>query len=299
MWTSPNLPHQLRKYFWAVHLVFISLFAYVGARIASVAVEAPIGPPTDTEPLRIVARDAPARIATPLKSAQLAKLLGLPLPEAHTDKPDTWPADEIASKPVKTALQVKLLGTLLAVDSQWSLASILDLGTNRAQTYWIGDKLDGAEILEIERHRAIILNNHRREYIDGEVAAGAARGGEAPRPSVAGSGIRSLSGSEYEVQRGELDRILANFTEVATQARAVPVSKDGQVQGFKLLSIRPDSIYLKLGIQTGDVIQKINGYELNSLEKALELYTRLKDANRIDIEYERKGVKAVRTYNIH
>ncbi len=299
MWVPLNIAQQSRKYFWAVHLVFISLFAYVAAGIANVAVEAVIASLTDMEPLPIVARDAPVRMVTPLCLAQLAKLTGLPVSEADRVKPAAWPADELASQPIQSALRVKLLGTLLAVHPQWSLASILDLGTNRAQTYWIGDKLEGAEILEIERDRAIILNNHRREYIDGAAAATRAKGDEVPRSSVPSTGIRAISENEYEVLRGEIDRTLANFTEVATQARIFPVSKDGQVQGFKLFSIRPDSIYTKVGIQNGDVIRKINGYELNSVEKALELYTKLKDANRIDIEYERGGFKGHRTYNIH
>ncbi len=299
MWVPLNIAQQSRKYFWAVHLVFISLFAYVAAGIANVVIETVVASLREMEPLRIVARDAPVRTVTPLSFVQLAKLTGLPVSEPDRVKSAAWTADELASQPIQSALRVKLLGTLLAVHPQWSLASILDLGTNRAQTYWIGDKLEGAEILEIERDRAIILNNHRREYIDGGAAATRTKGDEVVRPSVPSTGIRAVSENEYEVLRGEIDTTLANFSEVATQARIVPVSKDGQVQGFKLFSIRPDSIYTKVGIQNGDVIRKINGYELNSVEKALELYTKLKDANRIDIEYERAGFKGHRTYNIH
>ena len=44
------------------------------------------------------------------------------------------------------------------------------------------------------------------------------------------------------------------------QARIVPSFKDGVAQGFKLFSIRPDSIYSKIGIQNGDVIKRISFY---------------------------------------
>src|SRR5262249_7855987 len=162
-----------------------------------------------------------------------------------------------------TSLRVKLLGTLLAGRPQWSLASILDTGTNRAQTYMVGDKLEGAEVLEIERERVIIFNNHRREFIDGDAGAGAAVAYNPPprpataadqHPSVLGTGIRALSENEYEVPRTEIDKTLSNLNDVAMQARIVPAFKDGQAQGFKLFSIRPDSIYTKIGIQNGDVI---------------------------------------------
>jgi general secretion pathway protein C len=308
MWTQLNLEQLSRKYFWAVHLVFILLVAYVAARTANLFVEAAITPLPSTESPRAVTRATPVRTVTPLNLERVAKLTGLTVPqEPEVVEPGEQTADDMQSKPVKTSLRVKLLGTLLAVRPQWSLASILDTGTNRAQTYMVGDKLEGADVLEIERERVIILNSHRREYIDGEAGSGAVvaynppppRGTEPPHPSVLGTGIRALSENEYEVPRGEIDKTLSNLNDVAMQARIVPAFKDGQAQGFKLFAIRPDSIYTKIGIQNGDVIQKINGYELNSPEKALEVYTKLKEANRIDIEYERNGVKGHKTYTIH
>jgi len=122
---------------------------------------------------------------------------------------------------------------------------------------------------------------------------------EAAPPSVAlGQGVKQLSDNDYEIPRAEIDRTLSNLNDVAMQARIVPAFKDGQAQGFKLFSIRPDSIYTKIGIQNGDVIKRINGYDLNSPEKALEIYSKLKEAGRIDIEVERNGAAVRKTYNV-
>jgi general secretion pathway protein C len=82
------------------------------------------------------------------------------------------------------------------------------------------------------------------------------------------------------------------------QARIVPAFKDGQSEGFKLFSIRPDSIYTKIGVQNGDVIKQINGYDLNSPEKALEIYSKLKEASRIDIVIDRNGSTMHKSYTI-
>jgi len=307
MWTHLNLEQLSRKHFWAVHFFFIGLVSYVAARTANLFVEAAVAPLPSMESPRTVTRATPVQPVTPLSLDRVAKLTGLPVPqEAEVQEPQT--SDDMFSKPVKTSLRVKLLGTLLASHPQWSLAEILDTGTNHAQTFMVGDKLEGAEILEIERERVIILNSRRREYIDGDATPGVVAynplpprgmGTEPPHPSVLGTGIRALSENEYEVPRGEIDKTLSNLNDVAMQARIVPAFKDGQAQGFKLFAIRPDSIYTKIGIQNGDVIQKINGYELNSPEKALEVYTKLKEANRVDIEFERNGVKGHKTYNIH
>ena len=37
------------------------------------------------------------------------------------------------------------------------------------------------------------------------------------------------------------------------------------------------------------MIRRINGFELNSTEKALELYQKLRDSSRIELELDRRG----------
>ena len=82
---------------------------------------------------------------------------------------------------------------------------------------------------------------------------------------------------------------LTNLNDLAMQARIVPSFKNGQADGFKLFSIRPDSLYSKIGIQNGDVIERINGLDINSPDKALEAYGKLKSANALDLTVERNG----------
>ena len=46
------------------------------------------------------------------------------------------------------------------------------------------------------------------------------------------------------------------------------------------------------------MIRKINGYEMNSPDKALEIYQKLRDANRIEVELERRGETVRKSYSI-
>ena len=55
-------------------------------------------------------------------------------------------------------------------------------------------------------------------------------------------------------------------------------------------------MYAKIGIQNGDVIRRINGYEMNTPDKALEIYQKLRDASRIEIE--RRGDVLRKLYSI-
>jgi general secretion pathway protein C len=302
MWTQFSLQLFFRKYFWTVHLLFILLVAFLAARTVNLFVEAAILPLPTADVPRTSTRPRVTETTPPLNLERIAKLTGLPVPKEIdvVEPPD--PVADLNSAPVKSSLHVKLLGTLYATRPEFSIASILDVGTQHAETYMLGDKIQGAEILEIERERVIIFSSRRREFINGDAGDGAqvtsVSHNPAPNPGVTGSGIKALSENEYEVPRSEIDKTLSNLNDIAMQARIVPAFKDGQAQGFKLFSIRPDSLYTKIGIRNGDVIEKINGYELNSPEKALEIYTKLKEASRIDIEFERNGTKNHKTYTI-
>ena len=296
----------IRKYFWAVNLCFVALAALLAAKTVNLFFEAAIAPapsaPTGRGTTRAAQVDVPATLDLP----KLAQLTNLPLPvpeqEEEAQKPD------MNAEPVRTSLRLKLLGTLVSTLPGWSIGSILDLNNQKSSTVMVGDRVQNAEVLNIERDRVIIANNGRREFIGNEPGDGAP-----PPPPIAttrpvtepaggnqpyGTGIKALDDNNYEVPRNEVDRALANLNDLAMQARIVPAFKDGQAEGFKLFSIRPDSLYSKIGIVNGDVIKRINGFEMNSPEKALEVYTKLKDANRIDIEVDRNGQTLRKTYNV-
>ena len=298
-----------KRHFWLVHLLFIFAVAWLVMRTANAFIESALMPiPTGR------AGQVKQQRATPMASLNLdrvAKALGLPVPkpEPTVMEPVIPKIDENAA-PVRTTLRVKLLGTLVSENMpQWSVASIQDIVTLKTATYMIGDLIQGAEVKEIERERVIVINNNRREFIDGTPGDGqtpvvaapivAKPIDNGPPPSVAlGSGVKQISDNDYEIPRAEIDKTLANLNDVAMQARIVPAFKDGVAQGFKLFSIRPDSIYSKIGIQNGDVIKRINGFDLNSPEKALEIYSKLKESSRIDIEVERNGAAVRKTYNV-
>src|SRR5690606_14990128 len=101
--------------------------------------------------------------------------------------------------------------------------------------------------------------------------------------------VRQVDEKTYEISREDVERQLSNLSALATQARVVPSFKDGKANGFKIFSIRPGSLYQKLGLQNGDVIRKMNGYAIYSPEKALASYSRLRESSRSEAELERRG----------
>lgn len=76
---------------------------------------------------------------------------------------------------------------------------------------------------------------------------------------------------------------------LSTAARIVPSFKDGKAQGFKVFSMRPNSLLAQIGLQNGDVVKTINGRELSSPDQALETYAALRSAKKFELAVERRG----------
>jgi type II secretory pathway component PulC len=100
--------------------------------------------------------------------------------------------------------------------------------------------------------------------------------------------VRKLDDLNYEVPRTTIDLILANPDFYARQARLVP-SVHGSVDGFKLYAIQPGSLWAAIGVMNGDTLHAINGTELTSPDKALELFQKIRDANEIKLDVIRRG----------
>jgi general secretion pathway protein C len=104
--------------------------------------------------------------------------------------------------------------------------------------------------------------------------------------------------NEFNVDRGVVDKILENQAELMRQARIVPEQENGKVVGIRLFGVRQDTLLGTLGMENGDRLEKINGFDMTSPEKALEAYARLRTADHLTISLNRKGQEQNLDYNI-
>jgi general secretion pathway protein C len=101
--------------------------------------------------------------------------------------------------------------------------------------------------------------------------------------------IKKISDTEFQIDRAVVDNILENQAQLMRTARIVPEQKDGKVVGIRLFGIRPETLLGKLGLQNGDRLEAINGFEMASPEKALEAYARLRTADSLAVKVTRRG----------
>jgi general secretion pathway protein C len=302
----------LRKYLWAIDLAAIAVSAFFAARATGVFVES------------IVSRNTPAFTSGQHLSGettapatyygkQVEDILKrnvfcstcppiLPEPAKESGPPEVPP-------PSRTQLPLRLMAIMFSPppnDPRWSMAVVRDTELNNAGPYAIGSKIRDATVVDIQETRIYLDNAGKPEYLDLIDKPQAAAPGPAPPtapstdPFVAEmeKGIRKLSEHSYEVQRGTVDSLLGNMAVLSRAARIVPEVRDGKAAGFRLFSVKSDGPFGKIGLQNGDVIYAINGLEMTSPDKALEIYTKLKSANHLAVALERNGQKITKDYNI-
>ena len=110
--------------------------------------------------------------------------------------------------------------------------------------------------------------------------------------------IRQTGTSTYLVDRREVEHSIENLNQIATQMRAVPFVRDGQTVGFRVLSIHAKSIFDRMGLKNGDVIQRVNGVELDTPTKALALLEDVQTAQEIRVDLLRDDTPSSLTYTV-
>jgi general secretion pathway protein C len=316
-----------KKYAWTANLILLFAAAWLTARTVNTVLGTAIRPRPAIDLASIPAQAPRPPAPTELDVDRLYHLIGSkppPPPEVVDAEPGPKRGPQNcfdrAATPAKSALRAQLVAGVVSEHPRASIASILDLNSRETRVYGVGEAILGAAVLSIERLRddrdatgtgfkvvAIVCNDGRKEYVDFEPGDGSSTSLVAHAPVAAApveadqsaaDGVKKLADNRYEVKRNFIDSTLSNLNNVATQARIVPSFKNGVANGFKLFSIQPGSLYSAIGVENGDVIQRINGYEINSPDKALEVYQKLRESSHITIEIERNGQILRKEYNV-
>ncbi|HEU0032080.1 MAG TPA: hypothetical protein VFQ53_15710 [Kofleriaceae bacterium] len=101
--------------------------------------------------------------------------------------------------------------------------------------------------------------------------------------------IKKIDDFHFELPRASVDKIISDPMSFSKGARVVPAMQNGVPAGIKLYAIRPSSLFAALGFNNGDTIRAVNGFELDSIDKGLEVYTKVRDAHELAIDITRRG----------
>jgi general secretion pathway protein C len=209
-----------------------------------------------------------------------------------------------------TSLPLQLLATNIGPSEKQSYATVINTENQHQGSFAVGDKLPGASgpIKSIKFKYVDFENNNRVERVmlvgTAPVTTVAAVEPEKPHgdgddvTAMVEAGIKKIDDTTYEIDKALIDKVTANPMAFMKGARVVPAMKNGKPEGIKLYAIRPSSPYAKLGLTNGDTLSSVNGFELTSAEKGLEIYQKLREARNLEVEITRRGKPMTIKYTI-
>ncbi|HTG00258.1 MAG TPA: type II secretion system protein N [Nitrospirota bacterium] len=185
-----------------------------------------------------------------------------------------------------------LIGT---IEGERFAGAVLEDKTGQA-FYRLNQKLpDGSTLVKVMRDRAAIRRTDgvlvNLQVEDTKIIM---------QPSAAGStlGVRRLGDGRFLVDQKEVLASTENMSQILTQARALPYQENGKTVGFRISEITPGSIYEKIGLQNGDVIQRVNAQDVDDPAKFFQLYQGLRNERSIAIDLLRAGQRQTLNYDI-
>ncbi len=224
--------------------------------------------------------------------------------DIRTDNHSGVSKSELPADAQKTSLDLRLIGTVLSKTGDYRLAAIEIKDLSEQRLYKINDTVSGASIFRIERNRVGLMNNGNVEVLEIEFAEDSfddtpATPVSPTLSSFPGRDVIKSGEGDYKVSRRYVDSQLKNMSSLLTQARAVPnIDSSGATNGFRLFSIKQGSLFSKIGLQNHDVVQRINGVELNSAEKALDLFQALRNESSFKVDLLRRAKKTTLRLNV-
>jgi general secretion pathway protein C len=201
---------------------------------------------------------------------------------------------------VRTELPIALLATMEARAPGISLAT-LSQQDGTTGIYAVGEEvLPSVELVAVDLGIVYLDNQGRVEYLqvssddpppvpkapdeEGEEED------EKPKKSAneieGASDAISCNGTSCTVERKFVDQLLANPAVLASQGNARPYARD-DLKGFRLSRVKNGTLPRMLGLRSGDVITAVNGQPLDSLDGAMKLYAKLRNAAHLTIDVTR------------
>ena len=284
---------------WIGVVVCVLVCAVLAAQAVGHVIEAQVLGASRTSPkLPVIASPEPAPAAPVIdRGAQGTSLVARDMfcstCTAIVD-PKPIPGGDGAGVPL-TSLPLVLVATSLGHDP---IATVRDDHTGSQGAFELGESLPGAgAITRIGATYVDFVNPaaSREERVSLLALLAAQPPQPAPGPAPAATTdafadrVRKVDDTHYEVARGLIKDLVGAAGKPVPGVRMMPISKDGKLAGIRVLSARPDSIAGALGLKSGDTLAAVNGVPIDSLDKMLEVYSKIDELNVVAIDGTRQG----------
>jgi general secretion pathway protein C len=103
---------------------------------------------------------------------------------------------------------------------------------------------------------------------------------------------------EWVIDQRAVFKAMEDIGQVLTDARLTPNMAEGKVEGFRITEIKPRGIFDAIGLKNGDILIKVNNYDIDTPEKAIQVISGIKGENRVHLDLMRDGQRVSFNYQI-
>ena len=200
----------------------------------------------------------------------------------------------------ETKLDLKLWGTVSGSD-RGNYAVIEDVKTRKQNLYREGDAIQTASLKEIFREKVILTVNGKDEVLQIQKPvsgrSGARFSGSSSRTVAPGS-TGKIRAQRISLRRSYIEQAMTNMAKLMTQVQIRPHMEEGVAAGLSLSSIKPNSIFRRMGLRNGDIITGVDGRDISSVNDALGLVENLQNATSVSVQLKRRGREKNIEYSI-
>lgn len=184
---------------------------------------------------------------------------------------------------------IELKGTV-AGEGKFGFAIVEEKGTRKQQLVKSGDILSGAKVVRIKRNAVDFLVGD--QVVTLKIV-------EAKEDSIlppAQSAASVVPSGATILSRTEVDRELQDMGGLLRKALVRPYFNAGVPDGFIVSNIRLGSLYQKMGIMDGDIIQEVNSRKIQSADDVMGLLNTMRGGSSLSVTINRRGNKETLNY---
>ncbi|MBM3222908.1 MAG: PDZ domain-containing protein [Candidatus Tectomicrobia bacterium] len=305
----------MKRYFWLLYLAVITVAAALAADMFNTYLSSRLAAPL--APTQTQAKNTSGPLAQRAALAQYEIInkrnIFNATPPADAPEPARAPEPPPPPPEVPVApLQLKLVGALASTRPGAQRFVILESTSNPPgqAVYQVGDIVQQAVIADIRPDCVVLERGGSRQELCLQQEAGTPPAAPAPRAAAVpapspprseapgGGGIVRVDTGTWRISRDVLLENFANVGSLSSQATVTPYFVQGQQLGFRLSQMRSGGVLQQIGLQEGDVLQKVNGLDIHTPQEALQAYQQLQTESTVRLNILRNNSSTTLTYEL-
>jgi general secretion pathway protein C len=179
-------------------------------------------------------------------------------------------------------LALELLGTVIG-NPKDPIAYIKDLQLNKQGIYRLGSKVQEVKLVKITMGEVTVEKDGKQQTLRLSKRAKIRAG------TGADNSVISMEGDQIIVSRKGMLKEAKNLLNVLPNLKIKPYYDAKKVSGMVVQGIPEDSVIIAAGIRNNDVVKMVNDQKINSYQKALQVFSKVRNQPEIKVTLLREG----------